>query len=59
MKVHRCRLKESCFVSRARVLFNIPGCPSNTPPLRVSDVLNLHDNKDCLCCGDEPLNTVK
>ena len=48
-----------CVVSRARVLFNIPGCPGNHPPLRVSDVTNLHGNKDPLCYDDEPLDAVK
>lgn len=49
VKVRQYRLKQLRSVSRAHVLLNIPGCHSNTPPLRVSDVLVLHSNKDCLC----------
>ena len=59
VKVLQSRLKGQCLNSRARVLFNIPGCRGNTPPLRVSDVLNLHGNEDRLCCDDGPLNHVK
>lgn len=39
------------------VLYNIPGRHSNTPPLRVSDVLVLHRNNDRLCLKEVSLNT--
>lgn len=40
-------------------MLNIPGRHSNTPPLRVSDVLVLHSNNDRLCRADGSLSSVK
>lgn len=59
VKVHQYRSKEPCFLSRACVMLNIPGCHGDTPPLLVSDVLVLHSNEDKLRVADEPLSQEK
>lgn len=45
----RCQTKVEERRRALAVLCNIPSRHSNTPPLRVSDVLVLHRNNDCLC----------